>query len=160
MLSILISIVLLGCVKEETPVVEEEVKVEDSREPLTLVEGEVVTKSYVDSLTGKTIYVDYSYAMRSAKELKEIAQKNRVFDEYYVVTAFTTWKNIEKFKVEMEKWQKREPDTYMEVYGKGASLKYMVTLAKCETQDEAIKLLKEYKLKYPDERLNFHYISK
>lgn len=149
---ILFLVLLVGCKPNKDNVIE------SSPDSITTVVQDSLsnilrtTKAYYYEPLDDTIYVDFEYDFGAKPTPKDSLEK------YFIVSSYDSFQKDEKFQEELIRWQKLEPNCYVETYGSGAVRKYYISLGKYKSQKEIVPVFQEYKAKYPEERINFHSI--
>jgi len=110
------------------------------------------SRLYVDPETGDSLYLDFYID-------NENVNAARKFEQGYIVTSYTSYKNDDKFQEELARWQELEANTRIETFGLGITKKYFISLGKYETKEEVISAYQKFKEKYPDEKIDFQYIT-
>lgn len=142
-------VVLFGCNQKKSLLNEKsEAEIADSIAQTELEESLSNSLVYYNEETGDTVYVDFQYDLATEPEKKS-------FEKYFIVSSYSSYKNDEKLEDELARWQELEADSYLETYGSGDIKKYYISLGKFETQEEVIRVFKEFKTKYPNESINF-----
>jgi uncharacterized lipoprotein YehR (DUF1307 family) len=112
------------------------------------------TKTYVDSVTGDTLYVNFTYKTISRKEYKL-----RKID-YYIVGPKPVYEMSDSFREDLKKWEEKEELASFEEVHIGNGRQFFIAISQVRTQSEAIKELKRLRAKYPKQKLNFYHIKR
>ena len=123
--------------------------------PIDLTPGNTVTKTYIDTTTGDTVYVDFTFEFEDEKYSGKTRQ-----EKYYIIAPYPVYVLTKDVVDELKRWQELEEETFLDAFDKGKNNLFYIALRKVRTQEEAIKEWKELKAKYPDAKLNFHQVSR
>ena len=142
-------VVLFGCNQEKSKANEDnEAVIADSIAHPELKESLSNSQAFYNEETGDTVYVDFKIEYNEDSE-------NKMFEKYFIVSSYSSYKNDDKLNEELIRWRELEPNSYVETYGPGATKKYYISLGKFKTQEEVVSVFQEFKTKYPKEDINY-----
>lgn len=148
-------ITMFGCEKQEgvkSSIDSLEVADTVAREKLLDFDKSLYKAVYYEPLDD-TIYVEFVVAGDNDTDPDYIPES------YFIVSSYTANQKDEKFLQELERWEELEKNTKVETYGKSWSKKYFVSLGKYSSMKEVTTAFEEFKLKYPNEKINFYSIN-
>lgn len=146
---------MFGCQKQESAMNDiDSLEVADTvatRERLDFDKS--LYKAYYYEPLDDTIYVQFAVVP------DETTDPDYIPDSYFIVSSYTTNEKDEELFKELARWEKLEENCELETYGKSWSKKYFISLGRYSTMKEVIEAFNEFKLKYPNEKINFYSIN-